>query len=162
MPFRTKRRAGDRGVDPVGTLYVDATVTGDSGGGTATIDISMSKEEFGFHAIWVPTIIALSDVLASAVDVRFIWRSNGNERLSSSLQELVTMSTVQSIQFGAATVAKGLIVDPDQVGGDLVFSATWATNTDAFAYHLHVYGLVWDGQVMAARGQVPELMAGLT
>ncbi len=61
VPFRTKRRGGFDGGEPVGTLYVDAQVTGDGGGGSATAEIAMASQEFGFPGIWVVTRVDVVD-----------------------------------------------------------------------------------------------------
>jgi hypothetical protein len=46
-----------------------------------------------------------------------------------------------------------------------VLYARWLTNTNSVAYHLHVYGVLYDAQAMAARnptGRHPDqLLAGI-
>lgn len=161
VPYRTAMRAGMHRTEPVGTLFIRGTVTGAAGGGTAIINISMAVQEFGFHAIWVPTTIVLQDSLASLEGIIFQYDDRGNERLATDIIEHVTPTTINSQQRGSVETT-GVIIDPNVAGGNVVLKATWQTNTDTKVYIMTAFGPIWDGQVMAREGGVPEAFSGLT
>lgn len=158
VPFRTRRTPAN---GLVGTLSMRTTVTGAAGGGTAAITFTMSRREFGFHAIWVPTIIQLHDNLATPEVVAFRYRAAGNERLQGDIQDTVTTVEANSVNQGLVSL-RGVIIDPNVRVSTAVMLATWDTNTDTKVYALHAFGVVYDGEVLARRGPVAELMAGLT
>lgn len=160
VPFRTTSRGGGNGRDPVGTLYVDAGATGAAGGGTVEVNIGMNAEEFGFPILWVPTVVAISDNLAAAEDVLFGWQATGNERTNTFMGIVVAMLRAAAINAGQ-NVQTGMLLDGFGSTDGAVMSATWDTNTDTKTYHLHVFGPVWDGQLIAKGGRVPEMLAGL-
>lgn len=158
-PFRTTKRGGEGGQDPVGTLYVDAGATGAAGGGTVLLTIAMSAVEFGFSLLWVPTLITISDNLAAAEDVQFGWQATGNDRISTFMATTVPMLRAAGINAGQQ-VQTGMLIDG--FGSDLaIMSVTWDTNTDTKIYHLHVFGPVYDGELLAKGDKIPELLAGL-
>lgn len=153
-PYHAARRGGPDGSDPVGTLSVNAQATGAAGGGTVIVGISMNRETFGFPLLWVPTMISIADNLATAEDVDLAY-SGG--RMETAQQQVVTM--VQFAENAGAASQYGVSFE----GGEatLIITATWQTNTDTKTYHLHVFGPVYDLQVIAARGRISDIMAGL-
>lgn len=161
VPFRMRKRAGASRTDPVGTLHVNAEVSGDGSGGSATASITGVKDTFGFPALWVPTMIAVQDVLASLVDVRIIFGAVGNDRLEATVSVPVVMTAVGGVNMGVLGNTSILIDSSGVANAGDVLSAVWATNTNTFVYHLHVYGPVYDGQWLAEADNLPELLAGL-
>ena len=122
--------------------------------------VKMAREEFGFPIIWVPTLIVVEDNLASAENVNVSFRSDGNKRLGSSINQVVVPVTVGTANIGLldnTTIPIESAVDSDEN----ILSATWATNTDGKTYHLHVFGPVFDAQVIARAGHVDMLLAGV-
>lgn len=160
VPFRTAKRGGDNGSDAVGTLSVDANATGAAGGGTVTITINMTKSEFGFRCLWVPTIMVVSDDLAAAEVVEMAFSAGGNERLSTSLTQAQLLVAGGSQNAGNA-YDSAVLIDPDQVVAAEVLRAVWSTNTDTKGYHFHVYGPVFDGELLALNNSIGDLLAGL-
>ncbi len=158
VPFR----GFDREAGIVGTLQVAGSVTGDAGGGTASVRISMAPEEFGFHAIWVPTQVSTIDDLAAAEAVNLAFDTAGNERLESTQLEAQLAIRSQSFNFCSFTQL-GIAIDPDTTG--LVLTAGWTTNTLNKVYQIRAYGVVFDGQALARgkhRGaRVDQLLAGV-
>lgn len=158
VPFHTLNRGGDNGL--VGTFFVDAEVTGDSGGGGVTLRQGLGRNDLGFPWLWVPTIVASRDNLATAEVVTFIYDLTNNRRLSASLHE-----TKLALQAGAVNAAlmenTSVPIEPDSDVSAEVFDVIWQTNTDTKIYHLHMFGPVYDLQLIAAGGHVDEFAAGL-
>lgn len=159
VPFRTPIRAGPLGNQPVGTLNVDANATGAAGGGTVTLRITMDVEEFGFRPIWCPTRVSVSDNLATAEAMELLYIATGNERLRANIGEVVVTVAVSGSNVG---LAEGLPVpiQPNVAAGEIM-RATWDTNTDTKIYHLHVFGPVFDAELLAREGEVADLLAGI-
>lgn len=156
-PFHTKGRGSPNGL--VGTVSVDALTTGDATGGTVTINLRMGRQEFGFPILWVPTIINTKDNLAAAEPVFFAYTSAGNRRLRGPLEEVVTALRASSVNTAIMT---NVSVPIEGVGAvDQVFTVVWDTNTDTLAYHLHMFGAVYDLQVIARNGGIDPIVAGL-
>ncbi len=161
VPFRTAQRGGKEGADPVGTVMIDAGVTGAAGGGTVRLSVAGTGTEFGFPMLWVPTMISTQDNLSAAEVVTLLWRNEGNDRLNTVIQE--ARLAVAGADFNIMVPNQlGILIDPSglRVNTNLI-QALWSTNTDTKTYHLHVYGPVYDAQLIARGGIVPELLAGL-
>ncbi len=157
VPYHTEFRAMD---GLVGTVQIDAETVGDASGGTVTIAIAMTRDVFGFPTMVVPTQISASDILAAAEPVDITYRSQGNRRLSIAIGEVVV-----SLQgaIGNIAVANNVsipIEGVDETERDIL-RAVWATNTNTFSYHLHVFAVVFDLQVVARGAGVHPLMAGI-
>ncbi len=162
VPYRTAHRGGPDGSDPVGTLAINAEAVGAAGGGVVNIFIVMNAEEFGFPLIYLPTAIEVSDNLATAEVVYFAYTSDGNDRLQTSWQEAITTVAegVNSRNLGFVK-STSIPIDSDGVSNRRVLNAAWPTNTDTKVYHLHTFGPVWDGQLLAKAERLPEMLAGL-
>ncbi len=162
VPFR----GFDRGAGAVGTLDIQGKTTGDGSGGTVAINIQMQRIMFGFHLIWVPTLVSIFDTLATAVDVELLLRGLGQERILDFHAEIVTMtaSTFTVRNLGRA-VNLALPIEPQSDTLGTVLSAGWATNTNALLYELHVFGAVYDAEALAkgkAEGKAADvLLAGV-
>lgn len=158
VPFHTAGRGGRNGL--VGTLGVDAQATGDAGGGSVTLNLNMRREEFGFPILWVPTVVSLFDNLATAENVIGKFESAGNRRLDFGLRQIATM-----VQVGADNVGiiENVTVPIEGIGiaSARVYQAFWASNVDTKAYHLHMFGAVFDLQVIARLGEIDLLAAGM-
>jgi len=161
VPFR----GIDRSVSPVGTLSIDATVTGDATGNPLTIVLSMAKDEFGFHPIWIPTRVEVIENNGSAQEVLFVYQTAGNERLQAGLSEEVTTRVTSDGDNIANAEFLSVPIEPDQPTPADVYSARWAVNTDTKVYELHMFGVLYDGQAMAANkvagARVDTFMAGV-
>ncbi len=155
-------RGFDREAGIVGTLAVDAEVTGDGSGGAVTILITMARQEFGFHPIYVPTRVSSFDSLATPEVVMFQFDPAGNERISDSLRE----SSLAQAGFGgsSATFDKlGVPIEPDQEASTSVLVCQWTTNENGDTYHLHVFGVVYDAEALARAkrpGATPDQLLG--
>ncbi len=161
VPFR----GVDRLVSPVGTLAIDATVTGDASAGTVSIALAMEFDEFGFHPIWIPTRINAIVNNAGVDEVEFTYQPAGNERLSGVLtEEITTRVTVGGDNVGNA-VFLAVPIEPDQKAPADVFTVRWETNTDTKVYHLHLFGVLYDAQAMSQRkdpgSRIDTFMAGV-
>ncbi len=163
VPFR----GFDREAGPVGTLDVQGQTVGDGSGGTVAINIQWNYEEFGFHGIWVPTMISIQDTLASAIPVEVLFRGLGNERINDFHGEIVTptASTFTTRNLGKVTDLAFPLEAPQNSRETLrtVITAGWATNTNALLYELHVYGVLYDAESLARgkmRGKAPDLLLG--
>lgn len=162
VPFRTLIRGGPGGIDPVGTLMVNAEASGAAGGGTVTLNVRMRVQEFGFHAMWVPMYITVHDDLPSAEVVEFTFQNGGNERLSTILVEAITTVRTANASANVGRVQSiSVLIDPNSVAQATILRGVWATNTDGDTYHIHAYGPVFDGEVIARGGGVSQLVAGL-
>ncbi len=146
VPFR----GIDRRVSPVGTLSIDATVVGDASGSPVTIVLAMAKEEFGFHPIWIPTRVVVIENNNAAQEVLFVYQTGGNERIQGGLsEEITTRVTGDGDNVGNAEFL-AVPIEPDQQAQADVFSARWAVNTNTNVYELHMFGVLYDAQAMAA------------
>lgn len=164
VPFRTGRRAGWNGSQPVGTVSLDAEATGDSGGGKVSLSVSMPRFVFGFHPIWMITQIECLDNLAVAEVVFFRYVATGNERLQGNLGEaqLAVRHAAAANNVALFTIG-GVPIEPDQLVAADVVLVEWSTNTDAKTYHLHVFGYLFDAEEIArGDGMIGERLAGLT
>lgn len=159
-PYHQARRTLLNGL--VGTLYVDAGSTGAAGGGTHGINIRMRREEFGFPILWVPTLIGVQDNLASAEVVELTYQGSGNRRLiaGAGLREAVT-TVATAVGNNVGQMANVTLPIEGRGPDNAILSATWATNTDTKLYHLHVFGPVYDLQVISRLGYLDEVAAGL-
>lgn len=159
VPFR----GFDREVGPVGTLCVDAQVIGDGSGGTATINLQMRREEFGFHVIWIPTRVSVVDDLAAAEEVFFSFRASGNERLNADISEAVlSIRVANGLNMGSFTNL-GVAVETASTTIISVMQAGWLTNTNLKVYHLHAYGILYDDEALARgkrSGKAPDQLMG--
>lgn len=158
VPFHTLSRGGSNGL--VGTLYVDAEVVGDAGGGGVTLRMALGRNDLGFPALWVPTVIGSRDDLATAEVVTFIYDFTNNRRLSSNVHE--TKLALQAGTVNAALMENTAVpIEPDSDVPAEVFDVIWQTNTLNKVYHLHMFGPVYDLQLIAAGGFIDEFAAGL-
>lgn len=161
VPFRNANRGGGDGSEPVGTLSIDAEAAGDGSAGSVTIAIAMARLEFGMHPLFVPTYVNSEDSLVTAEEVEFQLDSVGNERIQDSLRQVVL--AVDGLNRNVARfVNDGLIVEPSQSVEANVFVFAWKTNTNALTYHGHVFGYVYDAELLARAGGNFGLLAGLT
>lgn len=158
VPYHATNRGQSNGL--VGTLQVNAEATGTATGGAVTIQVNMRREEFGFPLIWVPTIITARDNLATAEGIFFQYSSVGNRRLNSSLTETVLALAVAGVNAAVMPNASVPIEGVDAVQA-AVFEVLWATNTDTKIYHAHIFGPVYDLQVISRGGLIEPLLAGL-
>ncbi len=147
VPFR----GIDREVGFCGTLFLDASATGDASGGAIQIRILMSKFEFGFHPIFVPTRVSAFDN-ATAEVVVFQYGAVGNERISDTTRE----PKLGVAGFGGNSMtfeSLGIPIEPILEGGGDVMGMQWLTNVDTKLYHAHIFGVIYDAEAMA-RGKV--------
>lgn len=160
VPWHTATRGGD-GSNPVGTIAVDALATGAAGGGTVTLRLQQSIEQFGFPLVWVPTWIAVTDNLASAEPVQLTLGSTGNRRLNADVSHtILTVADGQGLNNGNLENVT-VPIEGRTVADGTVITAVWDTNTDTKSYHIHAFGAVFDLQLLAREGQVWPLLAGL-
>ncbi len=161
VPFRTKKRGGFEGSDPVGTLHLDGTVTGDAGGGSASITFQGIRDMFGFPMLFVPLMVGTQDNLATPESTRVIFAAAGNDRLQGDFFQVVTVVGLGGSNQGTLENV-AVVIDFNGVNTlqDALF-ALWATNEDGKVYHFHVYGACYDAQLLGNASRVPELLAGL-
>jgi len=124
----------------VGTASFDVQVTGAAGAGAVTLSLLMSPDEFGFHVLFVPTLLGVEDTLGTKEDVRIGWKAT--HRLTSLFREAIPTTTVLAVNFGTLRGASPAL-QPETVD-QTVLDAVWATNTDTETYHFHGYGVVYD------------------
>lgn len=163
VPFRTAKRGGRDGGDPVGSYYFDGGAVGAAGGGTVTIILAMQKEAFGFHPLFVPTHIDASDTLATAEEVQLIYDPAGNSRIAAGngIRESV-LAVAGSATNDVFFTAAGIIVEPSEDVDTSVLAAVWKTNTDTKTYHFHIFGMLFDAEIMAREeSKISELLMGV-
>lgn len=157
VPYHQEGRGEGNGL--VGTLHVDAEATGAAGGGTVTVSLAMSREEFGFPLVFVPTYISAQDNLAAAEEVRLTYNGE-NPRLSSSLADAILLVRTAATNQGVFNNAS-IPIEGNNIASGIVIQMQWITNTDTKVYHMHLFGPVFDLQVIAKNGFVDPMMAGL-
>ncbi len=158
VPFR----GVSRGKGPVGTLMVTGSVTGDAGGGSASITIRSEDQEFGFHGMYAATRIHVVDLSVTPQAVRILYSSAGNERLSADFQEaLVTVEAPANNNHANSTLL-GIPIEPVRGGGQIM-AAAWGTNIDTIVYEIHAFFMVYDLEELAkqAQGEIGVLLAGI-
>ncbi len=162
VPYHIGQRGGDEGNTPVGTLDVDAEATGAAGGGAVTLRIFLARQVFGFPMMWVPTIVSLLDNLSSAEVAVVRYGVTGNVRMTAGLEQAVTLVANSGTGNAGQTENVTIPIEPSTDSAQEVLQAIWDTNTDTKVYHMHVFGPVYDLQVLAENGaRVPNLMAGI-
>ncbi len=160
VPFR----GVDRVIGPVGTLQVAHSGTGDATGGAVVVGFTMARQVFGFHAIWVPTHVQTTDDQAAATTVSLEYPNSGNERLSTTQQEVKLALANQG--FNTATFGELAIpIEPDQLTASVVLRAGWTTNVNLKVYNIRAFGAIYDMESMA-RGKAagrgfPDLLIGI-
>lgn len=161
-PFHVVGRAGGDGRDPVGTLFIDANATGDATGGAVTINIAMGMNDFGFRMMFVPTFVSVQDALAAAEVMEFLYTSGGNKRITANVSQHILGIRGGPSDVDVHVVTQlAMLIEPFTVAAADIMSARWATNTDTKAYHMHVFGVCYDAEVIAKEGGIPDLVAGL-
>lgn len=159
VPYHQASRSVGNGL--VGTLFVDAEAVGDSGGGSVSILLQMRREEFGFPLLWVPTLIAVQDNLATAEVVDMVYTAGGNRRALGPIGEaVVTVDGAAGLNRGQMTNVT-LPIEGVALATASIMSADWASNVDTKIYHLHVFGPVYDLQLIARDGYIDDMAAGL-
>ncbi len=110
------------------TLAVDGEVTGDAGGGSASINMTATREMFGFHPMMAVTRINTRDTLGTLENIRLLLQSAGNERLNDTFTEVIT-PLEQGVDNNVANAAfLGIPIEPDQDDAANILSAVWTTN----------------------------------
>lgn len=142
-----------KGVQPAGTYSALLAGTGDAGGGTVNLQMSMRSVEFGFHAVLTMVLIEANDNLASPVEVLFQYSATpGNERVDSAAVLSVRKLPVDSIGLNRANwLGQDLPIpiESTSIAGATAFNVAWATNTDTKLYTARVFGQLWDAEVLA-------------
>ncbi len=159
VPFRGVNRV----TSPVGTLSIRARGTGDGSGGSSSVIIaSNTRELFGFHPMLALTRLNTFDRLATIVSVRLTLQEAGNERIAEDYSDVVTPLEQATDNNVANMGFLGVPIEIDGNGG--VLSAVWATNTNALAYDLVAFFVVYDLQAMArspGQASIDNLVAGI-
>ncbi len=161
LAFRTPVRGGAEGHDPVGTLNADAVTIGDGSGGSVQLGLTMREQEFGFRPLWVPTHVMTLDTLATVQNVRIDFAAVGNRRLIDDASEGVVPLEVSADLQIAVAAQVAIVIEPSSAAGARVLRAVWGTNVNLKAHTLRAYGPVYDQELMARHGTVPDLVAGL-
>lgn len=146
VPWRGVSRLG-----PVGTMMCRFFATGDSGGGGVQARLSTTGRELGFPALYVPTLIAAEDGLATAEDVQLSYISAGIERINANITRVITMTDQGAANFGELTGSSPhLSIGIEREGAVDILSAAWLTNTDTKVYAIALFCTVYDQQTMAS------------
>ncbi len=165
VPFRTAQRGGVDGGDPVGTLSINAEVTGDGTAGTVQIEVVMQKLAFGFHPLWLVTDLTLTDAGAAQVVIA-VFDSRGNERLIGDLSQVGSSVAGPFTTSIFKATGNGVIIEPSSLlvatGAHEVMQGLWTTNTNGNIYHVHAFGYVYDAEILARSGRLAGLLGGLT
>lgn len=157
-----KRFFGVRVGDPCkGTFYKDGEVTGASGGGTASVNISWDATEFGFRPILVVTMAQIQagtdpgNVKIDAIDA--------GTRHSETTSFAYDPVNVAGTFFSPEHVLPRMPIElAEPAESPLVFMrAVFTTNTDLTVYHLHIGGVVYDVEELAAYGGYSKLVETL-
>ncbi len=159
VPFRGVARAGG----PVGTLHVHGQVTGDGGGGSASILISSQFLEFGFHPLYAATRINTLDLSVTLQNVRFQFDEVGNERINHDYHEVVVPVEAPANNNHANMSFLGIPIEPIR-GGGTILAALWETNNNTIDYDFHAFFMVYDLEVMAksaGRATIDTLTSGI-
>ncbi len=159
VPFR----GVDRARSPVGTVSIRARATGDGSGGSVSAAVaSASRILFGFHPMLALTRLHTFDRLATIVNVRLTLQEAGNERIDEDYADVVT-PVEQATDNNVANMSfLGVPIEPDGGGG--LVSAVWQTNTNALAYDLVAFFVVYDLEALARSpglGAIDMLVSGI-
>jgi len=157
-----RRFMGGRGSACVGTYDQDVEVTGASGGGTVTLSASWQGLEWGFRPIIV--IMAVTGQANSDPgNVRISYVPTGNRRLQGELTYAYDMVAVGGNFLTPEYAFPRVAVEP-RVGDnvDVFMRMIMDTNTDTTNYHMHLFGLVFDVELMGRMGRYQELIAALS
>lgn len=157
IPLPMGERGSGSGL--VGTYFLDAGTTGAAGGGTVTIILQMSREEFGFRILLIPTLIAIQDGLAAVGPVEVQYGA-GNKRISVATRIVVTTVRVNARDI-ARVPPDGMVLEVDTVATSNVLSVIWPTNTDAINYHVHFFAAVYDVEYLEKYGAPDNLLTGV-
>ncbi len=160
VPFRGVSRMRS----PVGTLSVDGEVTGDGGGGSASIVMRATRLLFGFHPLLSLTRLQTFDTLATVETNRLLIQAAGNERIDEDYSE-VMQPVEQGVDNNVANAGLlGIPIEPDQDTASDVITVVWTTNETSDLYHLHAFFMVYDMEALArspGQGHVDLLVAGI-
>ncbi len=165
----TPYRGLAKGSQPAGSYSALLQGTGDAGGGTVNLNMSMRNEEFGMHCIMTMVSIETNDNLASPVEVVFQYSvTPGNERVGSSAAISIRKLPVASVASlnRANWVGADLPIPIESISRDgaTCFNIAWTTNTDTKTYSARVFALLWDAEVIARapnRMVMPEQFYGV-
>jgi len=154
VPFRGNRRSG-----VVGTVHAHLGAVGDATGGTVTILLSMTGDEFGFPLLLVPVFIQAESPNA---ENGLLTYPVGNERVGgqgAALVEVVPNLIAVARNVGTLRGAQPHISVPLDANQPAVTVLTcqWATNSDGVSYNLRLYAMAYDQQAMA---QMQEMDLG--
>ncbi len=157
--FHQKFRGGQNGMSPVGTLHATATATGDGTGGNVLLLLQMKRVEFGFRAVFVPTLLVTEDDLATPEAVRLQF-SSGNKRLSSDMNQ-AALAVASSVFNVAQFDESGLLLESDVLTAVTVMAFVWSTNTNLKVYTANVFAAVFDMELIEKYGSVSDFLAGV-
>lgn len=158
VPFRSANRY----TGPIGTFSFHGEVTGDSGGGTASVSFSCAHQIFGFHPLLVLKMADSHDNLASAEVVRFTVDFTGNERIGVEAHHtlMAGLAGDSNLNFNSLELERRqVMIEPRRTGGTVVIF-TWGTNTDTKVYHARLWGLVYDLEAFSKRPGYPADFLG--
>jgi len=160
VPFMQRTRGGDSHGSPVGTVTLDATDTGDGSGGTATVSVSIRRTMFGFRTLVIPTSIVTFDNLAAVEPIRLEFQFAGLRRLVAVHQFVRT-----SVRHNATNMSElgdlGIVLESNLEAATDALAVQWETNTNSVVYHVHLYGVVYDLEILEKYGTLDPLMAGV-
>ncbi len=160
VPFHQKVRGGVEGA--VGSLACDFEATGDGSGGSVWINVSAADIEFGFRYLFVPTFVFTRDTLASAANISFGWVGTSNRRLQvleSYAQTLVAIAA-SGVNHAKADPS-GIVIEGRTRAQGRIMRIAWPTNTNTFVYHVHVFGTMFDAELIEKQGSIHSLLTGI-
>jgi len=158
-PYFQRKRGGEGGQSPVGSVYKSLAVVGAAGGGGVTLNFSMGRLTFGFRAIIVPTLIVTEDTLATAEVVKLNYVSN-NRRINVST-DWVTLAIAGPSGNFAKFEDSGLILEREPLAAAGVLGVDWSTNTDTKSYAARMFAAVFDAELIEKEGSVSDFLAGV-
>ncbi len=159
VPFR----GTDRAQAPVGTLQAQAQVTGDGSAGSVTISFTLPFILFGFHALLAATRINTIDLSATLQNLRLIYNTAGNERLSHEITEVVVPVELPPNNNHGNAQFLGIPIEGTRVEGN-VLTAAWVTNNNTIDYDVHAFFMVYDLEFLSklpGTGRIDSLVAGI-
>ncbi len=157
-----KRWMGNRVSTCVGTYDHDFEGTGDGSGGTLTLSLSFDGTEWGFDPIIVITAVSVR-ISSDPTNVGIVYEVTGNRRLADDLGFASGTVSNQGQFLNPEYVLPRIAIEPQkgQVTG-VFLRALFDSNVNSAIYHFHVWGLVFDAEIMAASGDYREIVAALT
>ncbi len=159
VPYAQQGRGGDRHNLPVASVQMAMTATGDGSGGAVTLQLTATRNDFGYKCLALLIEGSTRDGLSAAESVRLLALPNGNRRLSDTIEFVMPSTAIGGANY-TRVPRLNVPMDFDQVAIGAVVQVLWATNTNAVVYIARLLFHVYDAEYIEKYGQLPRLLEG--